>query len=505
MNPSMADLYDIFIIGGGINGCGIARDAAGRGYKVGLCEAGDFASGTSSASTKLIHGGLRYLEHYEFRLVREALMEREVLWKMAPHIIWPLRFVLTHHTGLRPQWMLRAGLFLYDHLGGRKILPASRKIRLRSDVSGKALQARYTVAFEYSDLWVEDSRLVVLNAIDASARGADIRSRTRVISAKSDAGIWKIHIEDALTGEQSEVHAKTIVNAAGPWADEVLRNVFGQNDAHNVRLVRGSHIVIDKKFQHDKCYVFQNSDNRIVFAIPYELDYTLIGTTDMEHADLEDRPEISPEEIDYLCRTASEYFAEPVTVDDIVWTYSGVRPLYDDGVSAAQEATRDYVLQREDAAGQAALINIFGGKITTYRKLAEAVLAEIDDVIGSKGAPWTRNSTLPGGGFSPDETSAHVHALAEKFPCIKLELAARLFKNYGLLAEDLLAGVSKKSDLGTHFGAGLYEKEVRYLMANEWAMKVDDVIFRRTKLGIKLNQRQVEKISKFMHECQISN
>jgi glycerol-3-phosphate dehydrogenase len=339
--------YDVFIIGGGINGCGIARDAAGRGFSVCLCEAGDFAGGTSSASTKLVHGGLRYLEHYEFRLVREALKEREVLWQMAPHIIWPLRFVLPHHKGLRPAWLLRLGLFIYDHLGGRRLLPPTRTLDLTTDAAGSPLKPQFSKAFEYSDCWVEDSRLVVLNARDAADRGADIRARTRVVSARRNTGRWDIEVEDTTTGTCSSLTASIIVNAAGPWVDDVLKLVFGHNDAHNVRLVRGSHIVVGKLFDHDKCYIFQNTDGRIIFAIPYEHDYTLIGTTDADHDGTMSKPAITPDEVTYLCGAASEYFRQPIKPDDVVWTYSGVRPLFDDGASKAQEATRDYVIKQD--------------------------------------------------------------------------------------------------------------------------------------------------------------
>ncbi|HBT67203.1 MAG TPA: glycerol-3-phosphate dehydrogenase, partial [Agrobacterium sp.] len=361
------NIFDLFVIGGGINGCGIARDAVGRGYSVALAEKGDFASGTSSAATKLIHGGLRYLEHYEFRLVREALMEREIVWAMAPHVIWPMRFVLPiQKGGVRPSWMVRLGLFLYDNLGGRKLLPPTRTLDLRQDPAGKPLKPVFAKAFEYSDGWVDDARFVVLNARDAADRGATIMNRTRVVSAHRESGLWLIETLDEKTGRSITHKARMLVNAAGPWVDNVLSGVFGRNDVHNVRLVQGSHIIVRKKFSDPRAYFFQNPDNRIIFAIPYERDFTLIGTTDRDYKGDPAKVRISEGEISYLCNAASEYFSEPVNSDDIVWTYSGVRPLFDDGASKAQEATRDYVLKVEEAEGEAPLLNIFGGKLTTY-------------------------------------------------------------------------------------------------------------------------------------------
>ena len=356
----MAD-YDVFIVGGGINGCGIARDAAGCGYKVGLVEMNDLASGTSSWSTKLIHGGLRYLEHYEFRLVREALKEREVLWALAPHIIRPLRFILPHHDGLRPAWLLRLGLFIYDNLGGRKRLPATRTVDLSQSL-GSPLKADFSKGFEYSDARVDDARLVVLNARDAANKGADIRTRTKLVSARRVNGEWQLRVKDQTSGEAREVTARLLVNVAGPWVDEVIRGAVGRNDAHNIRLVQGSHIVTRKLYDHDRAYIFQNSDGRIIFAIPYEDDFTLIGTTDRDYEGDPGKAAISKDEVDYLVRSASEYFEKPVSRDDIVWTFSGVRPLFDDGASKAQEATRDYVLKHETDG--APLVNAFGGKIT---------------------------------------------------------------------------------------------------------------------------------------------
>jgi glycerol-3-phosphate dehydrogenase len=498
IDPMSENSYDIFVIGGGINGSGIARDAVGRGYSVCLCESNDLGSGTSSASTKLIHGGLRYLEHYEFRLVREALMEREVIWKMAPHIVKPLRFILPHHKGLRPKWLLRLGLFFYDHLGGRKLLPPSTSIDLTQDETGKPLKPEFQSAFEYSDCWANDSRLVVLNAMDAESRGAQILTHTRVLSAQKADDQWQIICEDTKTGEQRQITAKLIVNAAGPWVDHVLRGVFGLNDAQNVRLVRGSHIVIKKKFEHEKCYIFQNSDDRIIFAIPYEDDYTLIGTTDAEQDIMVENPQITPGEIDYLCQAASEYFIQPVMREDVVWTYSGVRPLYDDGASAAQEATRDYVLVKQDGEGMPPLVNIFGGKITTYRKLAESMLVEIGSLIGKKGVPWTKDTHLPGGEFATDGIDSEIQKLVDEFPFLNAVYLSRLIRTYGTRARVILEDVTQKRDLGEDFGDHLYQREVEYLIEYEWANCAEDILFRRTKLGINFSEKQKIVLAGFL-------
>ncbi|WP_417520022.1 glycerol-3-phosphate dehydrogenase [Minwuia sp.] len=499
MTESGASHVDVFVIGGGINGCGIARDAVGRGYSVMLAEKDDLAQGTSSGSTKLVHGGLRYLEHFEFRLVREALTERETLWAMAPHIIWPLRFVLPHHRGLRPAWLLRLGLFLYDHLGGRKLLPPARTLDLRRDLAGGPLRARFEKGFEYSDCWVNDARLVVLNARDAADRGADIRVRTRVISARwSDEG-WTVEIEDTITGTRETVTAALLVNAAGPWIDEVLSGVVGHNEARNVRLVQGSHIVVRKLFEHDRCYIFQNADDRIIFAIPYEGDYTLIGTTDRDWNDGPDDVKISAEEIRYLVEAASEYFERPVSGDDVVWTYSAVRPLYDDGASKAQEATRDYVLKTERENG-APLINIFGGKITTYRRLSEEVLEKIDGLLNRSTRSWTAGASLTGGDFPATGFADLLADLSGAFPFLGKRTLHRFARLYGTEAKRILAGASRIDDLGHWFGADLYEREVRHLMEREWAMRADDILWRRTKVGLQLDATQQAALAHWLRE-----
>ncbi|MES0074404.1 glycerol-3-phosphate dehydrogenase [Mesorhizobium sp. M0058] len=494
----MDAVRDIFVIGGGINGCGIARDAVGRGFSVFLAEMNDLASGTSSGSTKLIHGGLRYLEFYEFRLVREALMEREVLWKNAPHIIWPMRFVLPYAKGLRPAWLIRLGLFLYDHIGGRKLLPATRTLDMSKDPAGKPLKPLFHKAFEYSDGWVNDARLVVLNARDAADRGATIRTRTKVVGARREGDLWAIRVEDVRTGDADEVKARLLVNAAGPWVDHVLSTTVGQNDVHNVRLVQGSHIVIKKKFDDPRAYFFQNKDGRIIFAIPYEEEFTLIGTTDRDYPGDPHDVKISDTEIDYLCAAASEYFAEAVTRPDIVWTYSAVRPLYDDGASKAQEATRDYVLKADGGEGKAPIVNAFGGKITTYRRLSESMLEKIEGFLGKRGKPWTANAPLPGGDFPATGFDAQVAKLKSAYPFLDQRLARRLTRLYGTRAQVLLGLARSNADLGRNFGADLYEAEVRYLCENEWALTAEDVLWRRTKRGLHLSREQASALDEFM-------
>jgi len=491
--------YDLAIIGGGINGCGIARDAAGRGLSVYLCEQNDLASGTSSWSTKLIHGGLRYLEYYEFRLVREALMEREVLWRMAPHIIWPLRFVLPHHKGLRPAWLLRIGLFLYDHLGGRKLLPPTRTLDLRNDPAGKPLKpGEFERAFEYSDCWVEDARLVALNARDAADRGATVRTRTKAISATRGTDGWTLTTEDP-AGQRDTIKARIIVNAGGPWVADVLSSKLRVNAAAKVRMVQGSHIVVKRIFDHDRCYIFQNADNRIIFAIPYERDFTLIGTTDRDYEGDPANVKATPEEIDYLCKAASEYFARPITRADLVWDYSGVRPLYDDGASAAQAATRDYVLVLDEEEG-APLLSIFGGKITTYRRLAEHALEKLEAHLpGAKARRgWSGREPLPGGDFPVDAFDAEVRALSQAYPWLDKSHARRLVRAYGTRARKLVGGARSLGEMGRLFGATLTEAEVTYLMDEEFARRAEDVLWRRSKLGLRLSKDEAAALDQFM-------
>jgi glycerol-3-phosphate dehydrogenase len=488
-------LYDLAIIGGGINGCGIARDAAGRGLKVFLAEQGDLASATSSASTKLIHGGLRYLEHYEFRLVREALIEREVLLQAAPHIIWPLRFILPHHRGLRPWPILRLGLFLYDHLGGRKILPPTRSLDLASDAAGKPLRPEFTRAFEYSDCWVEDARLVALSAVDARERGATIRTRTKAVSARREGGCWTLQLRHG--GQSSTVRARALVNTAGPWVSQVLGEVIGRNDPDRIRMVKGSHIVVDRLFDHDRCYIFQNADGRICFAIPYEQNFTLIGTTDEDHQGDPGNPAISEAETDYLLGAVSAYLRMPVTRERIRWTYSGIRPLYDDGASKAQEATRDYVLKLDAPEGQPPLLSVFGGKITTFRKLAEAALVKMVPFFPSLGQPWTASAPLPGGDFPFAETEARILDFQKRYSFLTQRNARRLFRAYGTRAETFLQCARFAQDLGQSFG-GLSEREIEYLKAEEWVCEPDDIFWRRSKLGLHLSHDEQEAVRAYM-------
>ena len=510
---------DLFIIGGGINGCGIARDATGRGLSVTLAEQGDLAQGTSSASTKLFHGGLRYLEYFEFRLVREALEERETLLVAMPHISWPMRFVLplspdmrfetTTPTsrllrwtmpwarGRRPDWLIRLGLYMYDTMGGRKILPATRTLDLTRDAAGKPLHTRFRKAFEYSDCWVEDSRLVVLNARDAEARGARIMTRTRVVTAERAGDLWHITTE----GPQGTEHyqARALVNAGGPWVEDIIRNVARINSSEGVRLVRGSHIVTKKLFDHDRCYFFQGTDGRIIFAIPYEQDFTLIGTTDKDHTAAPKDVKCTDEERDYLLAFASQYFAKPVTRDDVVWTYSGVRPLYNDGAKSATAATRDYVLSLDDRG--APLLNVFGGKITTYRRLAESALAKLTPFFPKATAAWTARVALPGGDFPHDGVQALTEKLRASYPFLTPYWAGRLIRAYGTEAFTVLGQSGTPEALGEDFGATLTGAEVRWLMTREYAVTAADVVWRRSKLGLRMTNDQIERLDRFMADA----
>ncbi|EAU42712.1 aerobic glycerol-3-phosphate dehydrogenase [Fulvimarina pelagi HTCC2506] len=511
-------VVDLFIIGGGVNGCGIARDAAGRGYSVTLAEMNDLASATSSKSTKLFHGGLRYLEYFEFSLVREALHEREVLLKAMPHIAWPMRFVLPYNSkmrfetdtpaskllstimpwtkGRRPAWMIRLGLFIYDAMGGRTILPGAKSVDLDRDPAGVPLKDEFKTAFEYSDCWVEDSRLVALNARDASARGARIMTRCKVNRADREDGHWVVETENTENGERRTFHARMLVNAGGPWAADVIARSSRANDEHSVRLVRGSHLVVPKLFDHDKAYFLQGEDGRIIFVIPYETDFTLIGTTDQEHADPEEKPETSTKERDYLLSFVNRYFEKSLEAEDVVWDYSGVRPLFDDGASSATAATRDYVLKLD--RNGAPLLNIFGGKITTYRRLSEGALSHIDEALGRKTRSWTAGAALPGGDFGVDETEALVKRLKADHPFLTDRWARRLTKAYGTEASALLGAAKTVSDLGRDFGANLTEAEVKWLMDREFARTAEDVVWRRSKLGLRLDAKEIAALDRFM-------
>lgn len=490
--------FDIAIIGGGINGCGIARDAAGRGLSVYLCEQNDLANGTSSASTKLIHGGLRYLEYYEFRLVREALKEREVLLHAAPHIIWPLRFILPHHSGLRPYWLIRLGLFLYDNLGGREILPGTTVVDLTSDEAGSPLKKLFTKGFEYSDCWVMDSRLVVLNAMDAAAKGAHIDTRTRCTSAVRNGDVWKLNLEDTMTGSKKEIEARAVVNATGPWLDDFLSHTTHEETDEHIRMVKGSHIIVKKLFEHDRCYIFQNEDGRIIFAIPYETDFTLIGTTDVDYHGDPGSVSISKEETEYLCQAASEYFIKELTSNDVVSSYSGIRPLFDDGKSDAKAATRDYTLKIDGDDTHAPLLSIYGGKITTYRKLAEAVMKKLQVFFPSMGPEWTENSSLPGGDFDVNGFSHLVQRLEQECTGLTPQHASRLVRYYGTSAFQIMKGIGNINQLGHCFGADLYGCEVDYLIRNEWARTAEDILWRRSNLGLYLTKSEQEELERWV-------
>ena len=510
---------DLFIIGGGINGCGIARDAAGRGLSVTLAEMNDLASATSSSSTKLFHGGLRYLEYFEFRLVREALIEREVLLRAMPHISWPMRFVLPYHKdmrfdaetptskllnlvmpwmkGRRPAWLIRLGLLLYDHLGERKILPRTATLSLKGTMEGAVLQRRFEKAYEYSDCWVEDSRLVVLNARDAEARGARIMTRSKVISAARDGDLWRIETQDTENGEAETHFARMLINAGGPWVGDIIQTRVRTDSNEGVRLVRGSHIVTRKLYDHDRCYFFQGSDGRIIFAIPYETDFTLIGTTDKKHVDPWQIPECTEEERRYLIDFANQYFAQDISEKDVVWTYSGVRPLYDDGASSDTAATRDYTL-KVDANGGVPVLNVFGGKITTYRRLAESALEKIDGHLNVAIGPWTAGVPLPGGDFPVDGFDRLVSDLQNHFSFLSDFWARRLVRAYGTEAAGILGDVSTAEELGREFGETLTEREVSWLMTHEYARTAEDVVWRRNKLGLRLSDEQIQALNDWM-------
>jgi glycerol-3-phosphate dehydrogenase len=491
-------VFDIAVIGGGINGCGIARDAAGRGLSVFLCDKGDLAGATSSASTKLIHGGLRYLEYYEFRLVREALIEREVLLRAAPHIIRPLRFVLPHHSGLRAAWFIRLGLFAYDHLGGRKILPPTRDLDLRRDEAGKPLRPEFKRAFEYSDCWAEDSRLVVLNALDAAEHGAVIRTRTEAVAAHREGDLWAVELIETGTRRVHRVLARALVNASGPWVADVARRT-GDGLHASMRLVKGSHIVVPRLFTHDRAYIFQNADGRIVFAIPFERDFTLVGTTDVDFAGDPGNAAASKEETEYLCSSVSEYFRAPLHPSQVIASFAGVRPLFDDGAREAKALSRDYVLKLDEAPGGGTpLVTVYGGKITTYRRLAERALSMLALHFPKARDAWTANGSLPGGDFPYDGFDAEVAKLTAACPTCGVALAQRLLRTYGTRAFGIVAGVRSAADWGRDFGAGLSELEVRYLMEREWAVTAEDVLWRRGRLGLVMTPDQARGLDEWM-------
>ncbi len=485
----MNETYDLLVIGGGINGVGIARDAAGRGLKVLLCEKGDLAGATSSASSKLVHGGLRYLETYEFRLVRESLGERETLLGMAPHIIWPLRFVLPIMPGMRPAWMLRIGLFLYDNLARRSLLKATTSLNLRTCLQGESLRPELRKGFEYSDCWVDDARLVVLNAVDAAERGAVIATRTACVGLERGAGAWTAQLQSE-SGQERKISAKIVVNAAGPWVEEVLGLTGKRPNASKVRLVKGSHIVTRRLYDGEHAYIFQSRDGRVIFALPYEQDFTLIGTTDEEWSLDLGKPEISDAETDYLIAAVNGYFKAPITRDDIVWSYAGVRPLFDDKESAASVVTRDYVFDLDDQSGDAApILSIFGGKLTTYRKLADNAMERLAPYFSGLSPSWTAHKPLPGG----EDGGRN-----ESYAWMPEAQLARMQRTYGARLSTLVGSAKSLSDLGRHFGADRYEADVSYLRTHEFARTAEDILWRRTKLGLRLSREAQADLAEFL-------
>ena len=492
-------LYDLAVIGGGINGTGIARDAAGRGLSVLLVEKDDLASHTSSCSTKLIHGGLRYLEYYEFRLVAEALAEREILLRAAPHIISPLQFVLPHEPHLRPAWMIRAGLFLYDHLGGRRTLPASFGVSLQGTRWGAGLQEKFTRGFVYSDARVDDARLVVLNALGAKENGAEIRTRTRLVEARREGGLWHIELADG-SGSSARVRCRGLVNATGPWVKQLRDAASSALGRENLRHIKGSHIVVPRVHAEEHAYILQNSDQRIVFIIPYQGVFSLIGTTDISLEDFE-KPVISREEIDYLCDIANSYLAAPIRPRDVVWSYSGVRALYDDGSDNPSAITRDYVLKLDPGErGEAPMLSLFGGKITTYRRVAETVLAELKPFFPRMKREWTAGAPLPGGDMPAGGLAACERDLAARYPGLPGELRRALLHRHGTRASRVLGEAKSAAELGTHFGHTLYAAEVDYLVAVEWARSAEDVLWRRTKCGLHLSAEQRDSVAAYLRE-----
>jgi glycerol-3-phosphate dehydrogenase len=492
--------YDLLVVGGGINGAGIARDAAGRGLSVLLVEQDDLASHTSSSSTKLIHGGLRYLEYKEFGLVRKALQERETLLRAAPHIMWPLRFVMPHMPNLRPAWLIRAGLFLYDHLARRELLPGSRGIDMRRHPAGAPLVDSIARGFVYSDGWVDDARLVVLNALDAYERGAAVLTRTKLVSAVRAGGEWHAQLQRG-DGSSLAVRAGAIANAAGPWVGHLLHDALGRGAHHSVRLVKGSHIVTRRLFDHDHAYIFQNPDKRIIFAIPYEREFTLIGTTDIEYHGDPSKVAITEDESRYLCESINRYFKRKITLADVCWTYSGVRPLLEEeGADNPSAVTRDYRLELDANAGEAPLLSVFGGKITTFRKLAEEAVDRLAAVMPIGKSAWTAGVPLPGGDIAHAKFEPFAAKFANGHPWLPADLARRYARAYGTRARVLLGAAKGSPDLGREFAPGLFEQELRYLRDVEWARCAQDVLWRRSKIGLHLAPGTVQHVASEIDE-----
>jgi glycerol-3-phosphate dehydrogenase len=489
----MAD-FDLAIIGGGINGAGIARDAAGRGLSVLLVEKTDLASATSSASSKLIHGGLRYLEHYEFRLVSESLAEREVLLRTARHLVWPARFVMPHVPDLRPRWMIRAGLFLYDHLTRRAALAGSNAVRLDRPPLNSGLKPELRHGFEYSDCRVDDARLVIANAMSARDLGALILTRTECLGARREDGIWHAKLSGG-----HQVTARAIVNASGPWVKRTLNDRLAQPSADAVRMVKGSHIVLPRQYEGEHAFILQNDDRRVVFMIPYEGRFTLVGTTDVV-VEEPAAPVVTREEIEYLCRAANRYLAKPARPEEVVWQYSGVRPLYDDGSSDPSAVTRDYTLRVDDEAGHAPVLSVFGGKITTYRRLAEHVMEKLQGYFPARKGAWTATTALTGSDFGADGREAARAALALRYPRIPGALMRALFRRHGAKTADVLGDATETADLGEDFGGSLTERELAYFIEHEWASTAEDVLWRRTKAGLQMTDGQRARIAQRMGE-----
>ena len=484
-----SDCVDLLIVGGGINGAGIARDAAGRGLQVALVEQSDLAAGTSSASTKLIHGGLRYLEFFEFRLVRESLIERERLLRIAPHLVRPMQFILPHVHGLRPRWQIRFGLFFYDYFSGRRTLQPSRSVRLGAGGYG-ALRPGVDHAFSYSDCWVDDSRLVVLNALDAAERGAAIHTRTRFVSATADQGVWRARCVRQGSGESIQLRARAIVNAAGPWVEHVLNTFPNVDVAGSVRLVKGSHIVVPQLFPGKHAFMLQNPDGRIVFAIPYEQKWTLVGTTDVPYSGDPAQVRITDDEIRYLCDTINSYFQRQISPADVRWTYAGIRPLFDDASKNASRVTRDYRIELTHTADHPPLLSIFGGKLTTYRRLAETVLEKLQEPLGISPRLWTHRAPLPGGDLPARNFRRFVIDVRRRWRFLPITVARRLARAYGTRVEAIIGGARSFADLGEHYGAGLTAAEVDYLTGNEWAITDEDILWRRSKLGLHMTEAE---------------